>query len=1007
MRHKTGSRKTHKLTNYILPKIINPELDKHRREFLGKPGSKQWREYYLGQKKTKQMLFTSTPISTLVKGGSDMATTVTSSSTSKANTMNIAILIVKILKAISNIPRSNVVDDSKTDPTFTSSTNSSIDNSKIHPKSSTNSSIDNSKIHPKSSTNAASNRDIVVPKQTKCDVPYGWLVELFETDDMKDLLQFAKKEIDAKRIVVPEAWTKDENGNINTAFDITTLLETVIKNHNKPCRAEDIKIQYIPFFLQVYMQLIATLRELVRIEQTNDIFSAVKEKTITAINSLTTDKSGPAPPLPGASLSGAPLSGAPLSGVSLASDTRKLLLFNINLLRNMNMYANPMYFDDLYYYYYFLGLDKILPSMDDFFRMTNPPKADSTIPKNNSKTNVKMRVYRQFPNDDPSKEAQRIHNYGYDIVENRTGANPETNFDLFLNLVQLHPDFYYKVPVIAENEKTFLFEETPINKNDPKSQKIVTVQVGDDDSNKPYKQIEGGGKGLFGAIYDTIQVKNTGLYSYLEDSPLYRNIDDLLTDDTPTYDGNVYLCIYSLDYSCDFDENGPTPFLKFIAEKSGDKWAFPSFHFTSVEQEHNESWFKCEMYNTLLNTLEINLCEQIGGYSNTNKNQNDTHSTSQPSHMTNDMSESIHQKEDISKETEERVSKPQSEPLNKTQPILSESEENNHLESNPQSEPLNKTQSILSESEENKDPETTNILQKSNEQCKKIESTLDSMYAGLVLQKIQGTNKIFAFLNYDYLATVVQTPENQSQTDLIFCRNKDAKIYPITDSNQNSTIKWATVDELIFEQKILTEPVDPDIFELFSANDHLWNIQDSQQHYIRFPFVVYGLNHNFQTITVDTADEFVSNGKIENYGEDENIADEYDDRYCFTLNPANQTNGSMEAINRFAMFAWKTRYIVKDESLQTPDAKEQNGGDNNPLKLYDDNSPDETPLKLTFDDEDEDHISNTNRDTEKEEQIALKKLSFPTIYTMAKNKHTNDTPIVVWGVLNSNQFAKL
>jgi hypothetical protein len=363
------------------------------------------------------------------------------------------------------------------------------------------------------------------------------------------------------------------------------------------------------------------------------------------------------------------------------------------------------------------------------------------------------------------------------------------------------------------------------------------------------------------------------------------------------------------------------------------------------------------------------------------------------------------------------------------------------------------------------------IIKSSKQNCAKIESTLDSIYAGLVLQKIEGTNHIFAFLNYDSLENIVQTPENKAQTDLIFCRNKDASIYPITDSNQNSKLKWATVDELLFEQKILTEPVDPAIFELFSNNDNLWNIEDYQKNYILFPFVVYGINNAFQTITVDNADEFLLDGQIENYGED-GIADEYDSRYCFTINPSSSLNTIRDEQqhsipNRFAMFAWKTRYIVTDEqvkslhsptkqcaaptafsSVSTPlrlenppiptislrdrsffadgidqtlelsketrmqntddakDSGDQKGGaQENPLKLYDGNSPDETPLKLTFNDDGD----NADHDGEEEEQIALAKLNFPTIYTITQNEHTNNKPIVVWGILNKEikQFTKL
>ena len=1115
MRH---SRKARKPAKHILPEIINPELDKHRREFLGKPGSKQWREYYEGQKKTKQMLFH------LPKSGSAKDSGSTKDSFKEGGAFNVA----------------------------------------------------------------GPNTDVIVnPDDNTCDVPYGWLVELFESNDMKNLLQFAQKQIEANTITVPDVWIRntseydqetetgdpdkknqpesDTNDTSNTVseitnsfdygdFDVTNILNDVI-NHpkKKPCKAEHIKIQYIPFFLQVYMQLIVTLRELVKREQTNDIFSELKDKITPGSTSIlsgvdsdslvvnesssvgaSVSDSASVDALQGASDSSVVNASSSASAPSVVSDSakiRQLLLFNINLLRNMNMYANPMYFDDLYYYYYFLGLDKILPSMDDFFRMGSPPKIEPDIPKNNSKSTVKMRVYKQFPDDDKSPEAQNKNHYGYDIIEERVGANPETNFDLFLNLVQLHPDFNYKIPVIAEKEKTFLFEETPINPNDKKSQKIVTIQVGDDISNKQVISEPGegetlvGGKGLFGAIYDTIGIQNSGLYSYLEDSPLYRNIDDLLTDETPTYDGNVYLCIYSLDYSCEFDGNGPTPFLKFITTKNGDKWGFPSFHFTSVEPEHNESAFNCEMFNALLKTLEINFCEQIGGddglfrprmeneqlpeknnsgettvgettvgettvgettVEKTTVGETTVGETTVEKTTVGETTVGETQDSKISQQSTNEYTNPIQEIPEKPLPVSAQNTETPESSPKPE-EPLSvsaqntETQEPSPKPEEPiiQDQQPPNILQEidiiksSKQNCAKIESTLDSIYAGLVLQKIEGTNHIFAFLNYDSLGNIVQTPENKAQMDLIFCRNKDASIYPITDSNQNSKLKWATVDELLFEQKILTEPVDPAIFELFSNNDNLWNIEDSQKNYILFPFVVYGINNAFQTITVDNADEFLLDGKIENYGEDE-IADEYDSRYCFTINPSSSLNtirdDQQHSIpNRFAMFAWKTRYIVTDEQVKslhsstkqcaasshrdtplrlenhpiptlsqrdrsffaegidqtlelsketrmqnTDDAKDsgnqKGGAQENPLKLYDGNSPDETPLKLTFnDDGDNSDHDGEEEDGEEDERIALAKLNFPTIYTITQNEHTNNKPIVVWGILNKEikQFTKL
>jgi len=290
------------------------------------------------------------------------------------------------------------------------------------------------------------------------------------------------------------------------------------------------------------------------------------------------------------------------------------------------------------------------------------------------------------------------------------------------------------------------------------------------------------------------------------------------------------------------------------------------------------------------------------------------------------------------------------------------------------------------------------------------------VYIGLVSQEIQGTRQIFAFLNYDVLSKLVKTPENDSY-DAIFCRNENTQIYPIADANPNSTLKWATVDELMFEQKILEESVDPNIAELFSKQYNLWNIEDSNGVDILFPFVVYGVELNaenkFQTVVAGQStgeeDPFALNGKIENYGADE-MHDEYADRYCFTIKPidnnpsaehpvtepmpeqpmpeqpvtesapqhtSEQTGGSSNQPRRYVMFAWKTRYVIDDadKSVSEEDSADvQTGG---------------------------------SLSEEDSSNIALAKLQFPTIYTISKSEFTNDQPIVTWGILNPTQFVGL
>ena len=81
---------------------------------------------------------------------------------------------------------------------------------------------------------------------------------------------------------------------------------------------------------------------------------------------------------------------------------------------------------------------------------------------------------------------------------------------------------------------------------------------------------------------------------------------------------------------------------------------------------------------------------------------------------------------------------------------------------------------------------------------------------------------------------------------------------------------------------------------------------------------------------------------------------------------------------RYAMFAWKTRYIVDDSDVvpQEPniDTQVQVGG----------------------------YEEITEQDAD---SIALAKLQFPTIYTITKNESI--PPTVTWGILNPKQFIGL
>ena len=1015
--------------------IRNPALEKHRQMFLGKPGSNEWTHFYAGLRQTKQRLFDNT-----------------------------------------NESSSQLVGGTK--------------------------------------------------KECKTS---AWLKELFETNDMKELLEFAQKQIedDKESIKVPPEWQLPEN---NVEPLITKIIgvksDNVVstdKNTVTPCSAEDIKIQFIPFFLQIYMKLIEKIKEQNKKEAANDLFGKKKQKTTPATNDNSADIAiavASNNSIPSSIQSSIPSSivstdnnnnnntneiatataiaqfGGNVSSLMTkmrggdgnteytSAKLRNLLLFCITVLRTLNLYANPLFFDDLYYYYYFLSLDKILPNLDDIFRSDQSPPQEP-LPKNNSKVNMKMRVYQQFPDDDPKIEASANKHYGYEMEETITGANPSTNFDMFLNLVQLHPDFYYKIPVKSEISRDFNFQEIPVKKEDADKknvQKIVKVDV-----TKPESKQEGGG--FFDNLYSMASsslslsipnIEGDGTYKYLDDNILPREFEDILKDENDVYDGNVFLCIYSLDKSCNFDGKGPTPFLKFITKKNGDKWSFPSFHYKSVsDPEQNKSRFKCEMFDAVMDCFEIHLCSigqelaetpiplvgdvlSKGGDNLQNTSESGTPiqtdnavvgpGQEEPQVQTDNVVAELSQ-EEPPMQTENAANGPET-PMQTEDTVVESGTEAPPMQTeesgtqmqtgdvaNKPETPM-QTENTAIEGEEQSLNQTQPVSKETciNLASSLVESSLEAVYNGLVLEEIDGVRQLFVFLNYDALDKIIQQNAGTNVAEQIFCKNDNSQIYPIHDANDKSALKWATVDELVVEKKIVNDDVDPVLSTMFLKNQNRWNIEDQNSNYILFPFVVYGLektaDNKFATVQYDGDEtEFTFNGKIEQYGTpkegEDGISDEYSERYCFSLhprtadenpvanenqpanentenppanenavandntenppandnmenpptnenaeNPPETVGGSSSKPRRYVMFAWNTRYILPDSEPKKDD-----------LDKVKDNAEDE--------------------ETEDNDAIAMAKLTFPTIYTITKNSFTNNEPMVTWGILNSQQFIGL
>ena len=140
-------------------------------------------------------------------------------------------------------------------------------------------------------------------------------------------------------------------------------------------------------------------------------------------------------------------------------------------------------------------------------------------------------------------------------------------------------------------------------------------------------------------------------------------------------------------------------------------------------------------------------------------------------------------------------------------------------------------------------------------------------------------------------------------------------ILSLDDSTPVLNMKWAIVDEIVFEKKLLTLPFDPKVTEFFSIHESLWNIEYDKV-YIDFPFSVYPVEEKDGKL-VNTTGEVAA---IDSYSQHE----DYGDRYCFTYLPISASSSSIFGGNsveliRYSVYTYQTKYLVE----QTGGAKEE------------------------------------------------------------------------------------
>ena len=133
------------------------------------------------------------------------------------------------------------------------------------------------------------------------------------------------------------------------------------------------------------------------------------------------------------------------------------LMFVTELLREINLYANPIWFDDLYYYYYYMRLDKVIgPMMKIFNRM----KAAADEKPNNREQgmDIIMRTYPSRENDldIDNQLVTRVIPF-FDAKQRNALESNIRGINHFLNAMHLGP----YTPMLNEKTTNLVIQQAP------------------------------------------------------------------------------------------------------------------------------------------------------------------------------------------------------------------------------------------------------------------------------------------------------------------------------------------------------------------------------------------------------------------------------------------------------------------------------------------------------------------------------------------------------------------
>ena len=904
--------------------IKNAELERHRQAFLGKSGSNKWREYQTGLIATKLRIFNKdrtesikelTRLRKLINSTTRRQTGGQDISVSNANTLlRTKLAILNDEDDVNSEINGRLRDFNNR---YTSIVKDALRQEDINEFGRVRRNLDAAikeynDSDPKSTDDAENILDIIEEydelltkieeanvifkaSAAKANNEFGkmfgvhWLIDIFDEPDMKLLLEFAEHTHSQKPLTIPTEWEQifnTDTDDYTNAFDYDALRARI--NTTSPT-AEDVKIEYIPFFLQVYLRLINTLNYMKTSGKKNANYKLGKQ---TEYDDLTSPRT-----------------------------IRKLILFSIRILRDMNMYVNPIFFDDLYYYYYFLQLDKLF-DIDSLFRNMYPR---NVVEPDEKGARVTMRVFEQASSDSNPNKIK----YGVDFRQDLFNDNPTRDFDFWLNMIRVRPEWDSN-EIVSQKSANLLMTppkddsvaptltvndadaaepteslNTPLDNNEDDEEYDEDEYQGEDDyADEDDEGQDQTGGDLNGPEYES-QLKNT--YLFLDDSPLAKDFDGLSAPEFKECE--VHMCVYSLDYSCKVD-NQPTPFLKYVMDSPNKEhgelvWKFPSFYYSVLENsDDNNRNFQCESFTTLLDLLKISLCGSESNRELALGGANETPVAARPK-AAGEIESNTRQLDDSTQSRESIKSTSTENDVDINTPELSSDISDQSIPSHP----VNK--------------------------CASMETAIDAVFQGMILDTLSDDKPhLFAFFNYDELMKFTKIEDNKTASDnALFCSS--AK-YPINDENDEIPVRWGTIDELIFEKKMFGQEVDPRIQATFKKHDIVWNITRESNEPVEFPFVVYSLKESdsgkFETVTVEQGKQYaesqgdssLSARETDKYG-NESIVDKYGARYCFTVKPFEIEENIVP--KRFALFAVNPVYEVTDADVDTLQQTYQIGGD--------------------------------------------------------------------------------